>query len=243
MFKPSQIHHSHCHDDCLSALPATFGVLCWNVYKKNRSDETFASYLQKEFGDGLDLLLFQEAAFGTGSECRLEGYTFHAAANLAYHEGYYGVLTASRAEALEAKAFLSQEKEAFFGTHKSMLLTRYRLENGNELLVLNIHAINFRESRAYAKEKERILRFLSDYTGALILAGDLNSWNSSRSEKIEQIRQRLGLKRVPFAKSKAVFGHPIDFIFYRGLELLEHRVDTAHGISDHHPLFARFGTY
>ncbi len=39
---------------------------------------------------------------------------------------------------------------------------------------------------------------------------------------------------------KSVFGNPLDFIFYRGLKLLEYRVLDDGGISDHRPLFARF---
>ena len=163
MFKPSKIHHSHCKSACKAHISDSFGLLCWNVYKKNRTDDGFEAFIQKHFGESVDFFL------------------------------------------------------------------------------VNIHAINFRENSAFGREKERLLEFLSAYEGALVIAGDFNTWNRNRMEKLTAFRERLALEQVPFGDSvKSIFGNPIDFIFYRGLELLESKVVDDHGISDHHPLFAWF---
>ena len=122
-------------------------------------------------------------------------------------------------------------------------MSRYALEGGSSLLVANVHAINFRENGAYKKEKERILDFLRSDTGPLIVAGDFNAWNSARGEKLLEIANSLGLKRVPLGSEdgvKSMFGNPLDFVFYRGLKLLEYRVLDDGDISDHRPLFTRF---
>lgn len=240
MFLPQQVHHRHCLRDALPNIPLPFSVLCWNVYKKNREDGRFAAFVQSHQAD---LLLFQEANFKNGDACRVDGYSYDAAANIRYKENNYGVLTASRAVAEETKAYLSKHRELFFATHKSLLISRYRLENGDRLLVVNVHAINFREDRAYVEEKSRILTFLENYDGALLIAGDFNAWSRSRSKQLLQTAKRLGMKRVPFRKSepvKAVFGNHLDFIFYRKLKLLAHEVPDDGGISDHRPLFAKF---
>jgi endonuclease/exonuclease/phosphatase (EEP) superfamily protein YafD len=219
----------------------SFGIVCWNVYKKNRTDKTFASFLKRRFGSSVDFLLLQEAGFADTHPCRLEGFMFDAAANLEMRHGYYGVLTAGRVAALEAKAFLSQEREGIWGTHKSLLLSQYVFGDGTPLLLVNVHAINFRENRAYRSEKERLFSFLSDYEGALVVAGDFNAWNRTRQGKLFEMANRLNMKRVPVEKQvKSFLGYPLDFVFYRGVTLLEYAVDDTHGISDHHPVYVRF---
>ena len=241
MFQPQQVHHTHCCSDSANALPIPFSLLCWNVYKKNRDDERFGEFLQRI---DADLLLLQEAEFRNGQPCRVEGYSYDAAANITFGSSNFGVLTASRCQALETRAYLSQTRELYFATHKSLLLSRYALGEGNSLLVVNVHAINFRENSAYKKEKERILDYLQKDTGPLIVAGDFNAWNSTRGEKLLQIADSLGLKRVPLDSGdgvKSMFGNPLDFIFYRDLELLACEVLDDGGISDHRPLLARFG--
>ncbi len=241
MFIPSQVHHTHCRHDCDSQVADTFDLLCWNVHKKNRTHPAFADYISDTFGGAPDFLLLQEAQLDREQGCVLAGYAMEAAANLQIGERYYGVVTAGRYAASEAKAFLSEEREAYWGTHKSLLLSKYRFADGSDLLLVNIHAINFREQGAYCHEKERLYRFLSDYRGALIVAGDFNTWNSARFEKLLSVSESLGLLRVPYEeKVKEMFGLPLDLVFYRGLTLEGYRADDGHGISDHHPLYARF---
>jgi len=240
MFVPQQVHHSHCLSDASQTLSLPFSVLCWNVYKKNRENGQFLAFVQSHRAD---LLLFQEASFKNGDACMVEGYSYDAAANIRYKENNFGVLTASQAVAEETKAYLSKHRELFFATHKSLLISRYRLANGDVLLVVNVHAINFREERAYVEEKSRILTFLENYDGALLVAGDFNAWSRSRSKQLLQTAKRLGMKRVPFGKNdpvKSVFGNQLDFIFYRKLKLLSYEVPDDGGISDHHPLYAKF---
>jgi endonuclease/exonuclease/phosphatase (EEP) superfamily protein YafD len=188
-------------------------------------------------------MLFQEAHFLFGKGCIVQDFSFEAAANLELNQEYYGVLTASKTVASKAKAFLSEKREAFFGTHKSLLLSTYPFMHGKKLLIVNIHAINFRENHAYEKEKKRLLNYLASYSGALIVAGDFNTWSGSRLKILLDITEELGLKKVPFETEKGVksfWGNHLDMIFYRGLELQEYRVYDDEGISDHRPLFARF---
>ncbi len=240
MFQPQQVHHTHCCSEGANVLSHRVSVLCWNVYKKNRDDKRFVEFLQRV---DADLLVLQEAEFKDGQPCRVEGYSYDAAANITFGTSNFGVLTASRCHAVETKAYLSENREFFFATHKSLLLSRYALEGGSSLLVANVHAINFRENGAYKKEKERILDFLRSDTGPLIVAGDFNAWNSARGEKLLEIADSLGLKRVPLGSEdgvKSMFGNPLDFVFYRGLKLLEYRVLDDGDISDHRPLFTRF---
>jgi endonuclease/exonuclease/phosphatase (EEP) superfamily protein YafD len=225
-------------------VPDTFGVLCWNVHKKNTKDPAFKPFLETMIEEKeIDLLLFQEANFRDDNHFTLPNFTFNAAANLEYRGEFYGVLSASRAESKDAQAYLSEGRESLIGPHKSLLLSTYRFEDGSELLILNVHAINFRENQHYHKELERFLKLMIHHEGPMIIAGDFNSWNKKRMRRLHEIREKLALHAVPFKqtdKVKSFMGNHLDFIFYRGVEILDFSVERDHELSDHNPLFARF---
>ncbi len=244
MFKPSLLHHRSCEIVCETLLPDTFGVICWNVYKQNKKHFHFKHFLHTLHGEkAIDLCIFQEAAFNDNEVFSIEHCTFDAAANMEVNGDFYGVLTASRVSSKSAKAYLSEGRESLFGPHKSLLVSRYTLKGDKELLVLNVHAINFRENKRYERELEHFLLHIREHKGPMIVAGDFNTWNNIRMQKLHHLREKLGLKMVPFKqhdKVKSFMGHHLDFIFYRGLELLEYEVIEEETISDHNPLMARF---
>jgi len=243
MFKPSQLHHRSCKNFlCRTFVPESFSLLCWNVYKNNTKNPNFTPFLSR-YEKELDFMLFQEANFMNDKAFNLSAYTFDAAANLEVRGSFYGVLTASKVASTHAQAYLSEAKESFVASHKSLLVSRYSFEDGTDLLVLNVHAINFRENQSYDRELERFLSLMKGHKGAMIVAGDFNTWNKKRMQKLHTMRETLGLQMVSFPKSSAVkafMGKQLDFIFYRGLELLESKTVLSHGLSDHNPLFATF---
>lgn len=244
MFLPSLLHHRSCHISCKKSIPDIFAVLCWNVYKKNTKHLQFKPFLQNLIQEyDIDLLLFQEANFRDDKHFTLPNFAFDAAANLEIRGEFYGVLSASMVESKSAQAYLSEGKESLIGPHKSLLLSTYPFEDGSTLLILNIHAINFRENQRYFKDLERFLELMKYHKGAMIVAGDFNSWNKKRIVKLHEIREYLALNSVPFKqidKVKSFMGNHLDFIFYRGVELVDFTVYKDHGLSDHNPLFAQF---
>ncbi len=219
-------------------------MLCWNVYKNNQKHPEFQSFLYKELERrAVDLILFQEAGFRDNQHFELPHFSYDAAANLEFRGEFYGVLTASRMESTYAKAYLSEGRESMFGPHKSLLLSEYTFDDGNSLLILNVHAINFRENQRYSKELERFLNLLKEHKGPMILAGDFNSWNKIRMEKLQKITERLSLTEVTFEekdKVKSFMGKTLDFVFYRELELVEAVVIDEQKLSDHNPMFVHF---
>ena len=243
MFVPTTLHHQSCKVECQAFLPDSFAILCWNVHKNNKKTH-FISYIEKQISkQKIDLLLFQEATFNNGSVCMIPYMAYDAAANLEVNRKFYGVLTASRVNSDHAEAYLSEGKEAFVGPHKSMLLSTYSFKDRSKILILNVHAINFRENGRYNKELERFFDFIAMYEGALIIAGDFNSWNKKRLEKLHQNANKLKLKMVSFTAQndiKTFRGNHLDFIFYKGLELVDASVEKVDKLSDHNPLYARF---
>jgi len=243
MFKPSQLHHRSCDIECKSYLPETFTILTWNVYKQNKKHLSFQQYLhQLHQKKGIDLCLMQEAAFSDQERFTLEHCAYDAAANLEVKGSFYGVLTASLVESKNAEAYLSEGRESLWGPHKSLLVSTYPLQNGFELLILNVHALNFRENRRYARELEHFLLKIKTHSGPVIVAGDFNTWNKARMMKLHELRDRLGLKMVPYEsdKIKSFMGHHLDFVFYKDLKLLDYEVIEEDLISDHNPLIAQF---
>jgi len=242
MFKPSLLHHRSCRYTCQCCVSDTFGVLCWNVHKNNTKNIAFKPYLKK-IENKCDFLLLQEANFRDDKYFTLPHYAFDGAANLEVRGTFYGVLTASRVESKDAQAYLSEGKESLVGPHKSLLVSHYVFEDGSKLLILNVHAINFRENKRYHKELERFLALMKSHKGHMIIAGDFNAWNKQRIVKLDELKEKLGLKAVPFKQDdnvKSFMGNHLDFILYRGVELVEYTVDKEHGLSDHNPLYAQF---
>lgn len=244
MFKPSRLHHSSCGEICCGHVPESFGLLCWNVYKNNQNNPRFQQYLQSESHKrNVDFMLFQEAGFQDDHTFELPHFSYDGAANLEFRKKFYGVLTASRVESHDAKAYLSEGRESLFGPHKSLLQSYYSFDDGTSLLILNVHAINFRENQRYSKELERFLPLLKEHNGPMILAGDFNSWNRKRMDKLQKITEELSLTAVTFEKTgkvKSFMGKELDFVFYRDLELVEAEVRDDHKLSDHNPLFVQF---
>lgn len=243
MFEPSILQHRSCQGSaCLGFVPQEFSLLCWNVYKNNMKHPDFTPFLS-QYANALDFMLFQEANFMNEKVFELSSFAFDAAANLEVRGEFYGVLTASKVESNYAQAYLSEVKESFVASHKSLLVSAYPFEDGSNLLILNVHAINFRENQSYDRELERFLSLMQVHKGPMIVAGDFNTWNKKRMQKLHEVREQLGLEMVSFSETSAVkvfMGKQLDFIFYRGLELVDSKAVADHGLSDHNPLFAEF---
>ena len=244
-FLPSVLHHKACGKNCATHFPETFTMLCWNVHKKNRTDPGFRGFLKRILAQKeLYLCLLQEAEF-KGDAFTINECAYDAAANLQVKDTFYGVLTACRTESISAKAYLSDSQESLIGPHKSLLLSTYPLPDSKTLLVLNVHAINFRENSSYEKELELFAEKVRSHKGPMIIAGDFNAWNQKRMEALQKLQKELSLERVSFAKEdhiKSFMGYPLDFVLYRGLECTAQEVISDHNISDHHPLLVTFRT-
>ncbi|WP_292658481.1 endonuclease/exonuclease/phosphatase family protein [Nitratifractor sp.] len=234
-------HHAK---DPLESLPESFGLLVWNVNKSTDTKHYRRLFEMIKDTWNIHLILIQEARMRPPSApFLLPNFSYCSAPNLQQGSLRYGLLTASTPTALEAIAIASHAKEAIIGPGKGSLITRYGLTNGETLTLVNLHAINFRAARIYEKEMRRLQEYLRNITGPMIVAGDFNSWSEKRMHVLENFRQKLALKRVPFSseKIKTFRGHPLDHILYRGLDCKRHFVPDFLHDSDHTPLMVEFG--
>ncbi len=123
-------------------IPSDFGILCWNVHKENLKPEfdTMIRNWIRQFD--IDILMFQEAVF-PDNLVSVAGLSYAAAANIKIRRVLFGVLTAATADIHTKTDVMSLARETMLTTRKNLLMTRYWLDTGDLLLVVNVHAMNF----------------------------------------------------------------------------------------------------
>ena len=217
-----------------------FSLVSWNVFKGKKAGwaEDFQELSQKS-----DILVLQEAYLTHNLKKMLRHADYHwdMSAAFEYRNIEAGVLTAARTAPTLTCAF--RETEPLTRIPKSILITRYPLSRtAQQLLVANIHAINLTlDISVFQKQLDRLEAVLATYRGPLIVAGDFNTWNSSRMSRVTALAQRLGLTAVEFdnGRRSRFLGHPVDHVYYRGLET-KRAATSMVSTSDHNPLMVVF---
>jgi len=225
-----------------TVIPDDFSLLCWNIHKKNLKKKFPALIREWKKKYRLDLILFQEARFSP-SLLSIAGFSFVGAANIRLPRNFSGVVTAAGADPFSSQFQMTRAREAFISTRKNTLITIYQFQDKELLMVVNIHAINFRSLAWYQWEFSRLYDLINNHEGPMILAGDFNCWRQSRKTILDTFTNRLNLDlarpRHP-EHVKEWFGFPLDRIYTRGLELVDIQALDCKAFSDHNPLLARF---
>nr|WP_092518779.1 endonuclease/exonuclease/phosphatase family protein [Xenorhabdus japonica] len=214
-------------------------IAIWNIYKQQRPlwQSVLTSLIEKS-----DLILLQEAQT---TPALLE---FIAASGLvadqvpafAIPQHPSGVMTLASSSPIYCCPL--REKEPILRLSKSSLITVYPLPDKRQLMVINVHAINFSLGiDVYSRQLNNIGIHISLHNGPVIFAGDFNAWSRQRLKILERFARRMQLKEVHFNDDHRtiVFGKPLDFIFYRELKVLSAEVVMT-GASDHNPLMVNF---
>ncbi|MBL1376054.1 endonuclease/exonuclease/phosphatase family protein [Zobellella iuensis] len=235
---PHQLGHQHQQLD-----RDGLGVLCWNTQKLTLNPEfrLCLTGLMQRFPTSL--LLLQEAKLALHSRLQLEGWSYAVSPNIQTPAHLFGVLTAGQCAFDEVTALLSRTRELRFATHKSLILTRHPLAGGEQLLVVNVHAINFVHHGLFHLEMEQLKRELLLHKGPLIVAGDFNVWSRRRWRYLTEFCLATGLQQAVMEDPhhiKHYFRQPLDFIFYRDLILHSATAINTDMVSDHNPIYARF---
>ncbi|WP_299686838.1 endonuclease/exonuclease/phosphatase family protein [uncultured Vibrio sp.] len=212
----------------------------WNIYKQGRRN--WQSELNK-LTAGRDFVLLQEASMteelrqwvtsGQWGSIRVNAFKAfeHSAGvlNLATH--------------LPSEACAYTHEEPWLQLPKSALWSRYQLSNGEELAVINIHAVNFTfGTEDYADQIKSLTDNLQEYRGPVIFAGDFNSWSEARFAVLKDALQQVGLTEVVFEpdnRTQFMTGLVLDHIFYRGLEVEKAQAPLTDA-SDHNPMQVTF---
>lgn len=244
MYKPKLTPISVNPETQRNALPNCFTLLVWNLQKTD-----FSHYLHRPIEELIStpiphLLSLQEAATQC-SQTRFFNFPFVMAPNIQTSKSHFGVVTASAHQIKPYRQCLTQSREIGLATHKTALITHHPLNNGQVLIHVNIHAINFVRNQVFNQELQHLWSFLSHQSGPMIISGDFNTWNKTRLKVLQQATRKLNLKAVNFPDTqpiKTLLRQPLDHIFYRELNLKNALALNIPNISDHNPLIATFKT-
>ncbi|WP_113907619.1 endonuclease/exonuclease/phosphatase family protein [Aliidiomarina celeris] len=224
-------------------LGEDFGVLCWNTQKLTQTTR-FQIELERLLQQFPSLfLLFQEAKLASGSSLLLPQWSYAVAPNMQTRRATYGVVTASQFAFNNVQTLLSERREGIIATHKSYMLSYHPLPTNETLLIVNVHAINFVSANYFLREMELLKEELLHHQGPLIVAGDFNVWSRQRRLHLRRFCRAVGLREAIMLDAhhiKAYRQHPLDFMFYRGLQLKEATAIDTTTVSDHNPIYARF---
>jgi len=109
-----------------------------------------------------------------------------------------GVLTLSRIPPVRIEPVSSRYREFFVTAPKVSLITEYPLSNGDSLLTVNVHLLNFERwgDLKIGDQLEDLKSILITHSGPIIMAGDFNTWNEKRLQLVEEIAGDLNLAEV-----------------------------------------------
>jgi len=215
-------------------------VLVWNIYKQARENwhETLEQY-----SHNTHLALLQEVSMTEQFKAYANSsawFSSHVDAFSAFGVSS-GVLTLSIQSPLVACAHV--EVEPWILLPKSGIYSVFQLSDQRELVVVNVHAVNFTYGiEEYKQQISALSAALTKHQGPVIFAGDLNTWSLERFAIIEIMLKQLGLIEVEFSpdnRTQFVNGMALDYIFYRELELVN-ALSPATDASDHNPLVVKF---
>ncbi|WP_326515405.1 MULTISPECIES: endonuclease/exonuclease/phosphatase family protein [unclassified Shewanella] len=214
-------------------------VSVWNIYKQQRSSW---NPVLTELVKSSELVLLQEAKLSTGLKNFLQENDHQVLMAKAFKvfKTPIGVMNLAKVAAESACAY--QAIEPWIRFAKSALVSKYPLSNGETLLVVNLHGINFAwRLKAYRQQFSLLAEQIKAHQGPVIMAGDFNTWRQGRVDMIGEFTKQLGMTEAKYVidKRNRVFGLALDHLYYSGLDLIEaHATPTQ--ASDHNPIQASF---
>lgn len=138
----------------------------------------------------------------------------------------------------------SLDQEPITDTPKSTTFARYPLRGSRaELMVASVHGINFETTGAFKRQMDQIYEELTQVNGPIVLAGDFNTWNKSRTSYLFEVAAKLGLSEVQLKHGhyrKKFNGYPLDHVFVRGVQVKAAEVIRGSEGSDHPPMTLDF---
>ncbi|WP_082800150.1 endonuclease/exonuclease/phosphatase family protein [Candidatus Doolittlea endobia] len=223
------------------ALPSLriLRVMVWNIFKQQRANWLSAL---KEFSKEAKLVLLQEAQ--TTPELVRFATSHYLSTDqvpaLIFPQHSSGVMTLSAVHPVYCCPL--RKREPLLRLAKSALVTVYPIYNGQLLMVVNVHAVNFSLGiDVYSKQLDSIGEQIYNHGGPVIMAGDFNAWSRQRMLALYRFSERMGLDEVRFINDqrRRAFGRPLDFVFYRDMNVCEASVLVTEA-SDHNPLLVEF---
>lgn len=241
--KDNEVLSRYGHSSKSELDPTNINLFVWNIYKADyyQWEEQYTSQISK-----FDIFMIQEVLTKPVVTDVLNakfGIQYQSATSFVYKKTGFatGIATGSSANTTWRYYLRSKKLEPFIGTPKLTLFTKYKLKNSNkELMVVNIHAINFVTSLALHSQLKDAASIIKTHSGPVIFAGDFNTWTYEKQSFLRKLTQKLGFKEVTFQNDtrKKMFGWILDFIFVKDLEIISSNVHDELDGSDHKAISA-----
>lgn len=224
---------------------STIRVLVWNMYKGRMAGwkDDFEYFIRDK-----ELVILQESIINTGYDSlfnmtdRFEWVMAKTHRNRVT-QATTGVKTGSIVKSTGHSYYMTTDVEPLLRTPKMLLATTYPLTGQKEeLLVVNIHAINFVSFEKYSRQLKQMVEAIGEHKGPIILAGDFNTWNATRFKSLRDAVSQMGLKEIPLVRRGrlAHLNKDLDHVFCRGLKAVKTEVLMAVKSSDHYPIVVEF---
>jgi endonuclease/exonuclease/phosphatase (EEP) superfamily protein YafD len=215
-----------------------FSIVNWNIRKGKHAG--WAGDLAGLHRDPALLILQEASPRHDAWEALAPGHHRSFAEGFGIRDSTTGVMTVSAARPVSECQLVSLEP--WFSTRKATLVTEYALTNSDQnLLVLNIHAINFTFGvGGLEKQLRKAQRIIDAHNGPVIFSGDFNTWRGRRTRMLDELLQDVGLTRLAFSidHRKRFRGWPLDHVYVRGLDTLQATTQALES-SDHNPMIVR----
>jgi endonuclease/exonuclease/phosphatase (EEP) superfamily protein YafD len=222
-------------------------VLVWNVFKckKKGWHDDFQTLI-----DNKDLIILQEAILNSPFDSHFNQSLQHQWIMARSFKNLKtkivtGVKTGSSVAAETHHFLASAHSEPISQTKKMLLATVYPLDvNGQSLLVVNSHLINFVAFKKFKAHVDQVFQTLQHHLGPILLAGDFNTWSGKRLRYFNELAMSFGLQEVPMTRQPRLnhLLQHLDHVYCRGLSVVDAHVHTDIHSSDHFPISLSFRT-
>ncbi|WPU66746.1 endonuclease/exonuclease/phosphatase family protein [Peredibacter starrii] len=226
-------------------LPESVKVLVWNIKKTQEAawEKEF-----KTFSQGRELFLLQEAYPNELFTKTLESFPeFRWDMGISFRYQLFGnlptgTMIGSRVEPTELVIKHTVDREPATDTPKAMTLGKYPLKGSSkELLVINVHGINFTTFGSFKRNMFQAEEEISKHEGPVLVAGDFNTRTKARMRYLFDLMQKHKLTEVKFKNAHqrmvAKFtNNVLDHGFVRGLDVKNAEVLGFARGSDHKPM-------
>jgi len=216
------------------SFPHVVRLLNWNI-KKGEEGASWAADLQK-LSEGRNLVTLQEGyetpLVNTALQS-LPGMSFYMAGAFVYRGTMTGVITGASSEPSRTEFRRSPGVEPILNSPKMTSLSFYKLDSARELLVANLHGLNFVGVDKFEAQLNNVAEALAAHGGPILIAGDFNTWNSARSAVLDTFAKKLGLEEVAFNRPSGDKG--LDHVFVKGCSIEKAEMPGDVKSSDHYP--------
>lgn len=231
-----------CTGECFGK---TIRILVWNMYKARNAhwSEDFHTLIQNK-----ELILLQEAVLNTNHDMIFQSPERFEWIMARSHkdrktQAVTGVKTGSTVKSTARSFFISPDFEPVLRTPKMLLATTYPVKGlEHELLVVNIHAINFVSLQKFSRQLTQVAEAIEKHKGPVILAGDFNTWNAMRFKSLRDVVRKMDLEEIVLTRKGRLFhfNQMLDHVFCRGLKAEKTEVMMGVRSSDHYPITVEF---